>query len=160
MRISIIAVGKLKRGPEKDLVETYRGMAEAMGRKAGITSVTIREIGESRLATPGERRAEEGRSLLAAAPSGSTVVALDERGKDLTSTALTSDIGKRRDGGIGDLAFLIGGPDGHDDAVRKAATLTLSLGRLTWPHRLARIMVAEQIYRAVTILINHPYHRG
>ena len=87
------------------------------------------------------------------------MVALDERGRDLTSRDLASTFGRWRDDARTRLAFLIGGPDGHGDAVRARADLLLSFGRMTWPHRLVRVMLAEQLYRAATILAGHPYHR-
>lgn len=104
--------------------------------------------------------AEEGALLAAAIPVGATVIALDERGRDLASTAFAERIGKWIDDGVADLAFVIGGADGLLPALRERAALTLCFGKLTWPHLLVRIMLAEQLYRAHTILTGHPYHRG
>jgi 23S rRNA (pseudouridine1915-N3)-methyltransferase len=88
------------------------------------------------------------------------MISLDERGTELTSTAFAAELRRFIDRGAAELAFLIGGPDGHADEIKKHAALQLSLGKMTWPHRLVRPMLAEQIYRSVTILLNHPYHRA
>ncbi|MEE8272998.1 MAG: 23S rRNA (pseudouridine(1915)-N(3))-methyltransferase RlmH, partial [Alphaproteobacteria bacterium] len=97
--------------------------------------------------------------LLGAVPSGATVVALDEAGRDLSSGEFAVRLAGWRDGGVRDVAFLIGGADGHGEAVRGRADLTLAFGRATWPHLMVRAMLAEQVYRAQTILDGHPYHR-
>ncbi|MGO4725879.1 MULTISPECIES: 23S rRNA (pseudouridine(1915)-N(3))-methyltransferase RlmH [unclassified Inquilinus] len=152
MRLTIAAVGRAKAGPLRDLFDEY------VGRSAW--PISLREV-EARkgLAGPTLRR-EEAALLLAAVPAGAAAVVLDERGRDLDSAGLARVLGRWRDEGRGDAAFLIGGADGHDDAVRDRADLLLSFGRLTWPHMLARTMLAEQIYRAQTILSGHPYHRA
>ena len=97
--------------------------------------------------------------LLATVPAGAVVVALDERGRDLGSVEFADKMRGWRDGGTTDLAFLIGGADGHGDAVRERADLLLCLGRMTWPHMLVRALLAEQLWRAHSILTGHPYHR-
>lgn len=101
----------------------------------------------------------ESEALAAAVPDGSAVVAVDERGRDLASRAFAARLGAWRDQAKPATAFLIGGPDGHDEALRRRADLVLAFGRMTWPHRLARVMLVEQLYRATTILAGHPYHR-
>lgn len=103
--------------------------------------------------------AREGELLRAACPSGATLVALDRRGRTLDSASFAARLGRWRDDGVADLVFLIGGADGHTEALLKDCTLTLSFGAMTWPHLLARAMLAEQIYRAQQILAGHPYHR-
>jgi 23S rRNA (pseudouridine1915-N3)-methyltransferase len=160
VRIHLGAVGRLKTGPEADLVELYCGRARDLGRQVGITSVSITEHAESQAATAHLRRTDESARLVAALPARTASIALDERGKDLTSASFADEIRRHIDAGTADLALLIGGPDGHGDAVLKGAFRMIALGRMTWPHRLARVLVAEQVYRAVTILLNHPYHRA
>ncbi|MGK9168213.1 23S rRNA (pseudouridine(1915)-N(3))-methyltransferase RlmH [Inquilinus limosus] len=152
MRLTIAAVGRARPGPLRDLFDDYAGRS--------AWPLTLREV-EARkgLSGPALKR-EEAALLLAAVPAGAAVVALDERGRDLDSEGFARLLGRWRDEGRGDLAFLIGGADGHDDAVRDRADLLLCFGRLTWPHMLARAMLAEQIYRAQTILSGHPYHRA
>jgi 23S rRNA (pseudouridine1915-N3)-methyltransferase len=159
LRLHILAVGRLKPGPEKLLVDDYLGRAEGAGRSCGIVAVNLREFSESRRDTIAERQAEEAQTLAAAIPPRAFAAVLDERGKSLTSAGFADLVKRHLDRGIGDLAFLIGGPDGHAESTRESAGIVLSLGAMTWPHRLARVMLAEQIYRAVTILVNHPYHR-
>jgi 23S rRNA (pseudouridine1915-N3)-methyltransferase len=110
---------------------------------------------------PPERRKEaEAALLLGAVPAGAAVVALDERGRDLASDDLALQLGTWRDGGRRTVAFLIGGPDGLAESILGAAELRLAFGRMTWPHRLVRVMLAEQLYRAHSILAGHPYHRA
>ena len=160
MRVSVLAVGRLKAGPEKLLAEDYRTRIEGLGRKAGITRVSVRDTAESRAGTVALRMAEEALFLTnALAPQAITIV-LDERGKALASASFADLLRRHIDGGTADLAFLIGGPDGHAPSIRDKAGFLLSLGPMTWPHRLVRVMLLEQIYRAVTIMVNHPYHRA
>ena len=159
MRIDVLAVGRLKSGPERELFEAYAKLIRNLGGKAGISAFDVREIAEARVATPSERRRDEGKALAAAIPRGAVVIALDGGGKELASEAFAADLARRRDAGQ-HLGFLIGGPDGLAPDLLKQASFTLSFGRATWPHRLARVMLAEQIYRSVTILLNHPYHRA
>ena len=160
MRLELIAVGKFKAGPEKALLDCYIAQSAALGRRVGLSSVTVREIAESRAASAPLRRAEEARSLVRALPAGAFLIAADGRGKEMSSEDLATELQRRLDGGLKDMVFLLGGPDGHLAEICAKADLVLSLGRMTWPHRLARVMVAEQIYRSVTILTNHPYHRA
>jgi len=119
----------------------------------------LREVEERRRLPAAELMIREGELLRTACPQGATLVALDRRGKVIDSTAFATRLGKWRDDGVGDLAFLIGGADGHTEALLKDCALTLSFGAMTWPHLLARAMLAEQIYRAQQILAGHPYHR-
>ena len=158
MRIAIGAIGLLKSGPEKELVAGYAERIKATGRKAGITGLTMQDWSESQAATAGARKAEESERLLGMAGDG-LVVMLDERGKTMSSEEFAAWLGKQAGEGVKQLTFLLGGPDGHNPENRKKAGLVLSFGPMTFPHRLARIMLLEQIYRAVTILVNHPYHR-
>jgi 23S rRNA (pseudouridine1915-N3)-methyltransferase len=159
MRVIVAAVGRLK-DAERELFERYVTRFDAAGRALGLGPLTISEIGESRAATPALRKAEEAQRLLKAASGAEATVALDGEGRAMSSEALARWLAGRRDGGTKTLAFLIGGPDGHGPAALDAATLKLSLGAITLPHGLARIVLAEQLYRAATILSGHPYHRG
>ena len=159
MRMSIVAVGRLKSGPERDLFERYLSRLEGLGRSVGIGSAKLVEITESRAGSAAVRKSEEAGSIIGKCADTALLVALDERGKALTSRSLASTIGEWRDSGVHEICFAIGGADGHGDAVRSAARLTLSLGKLTLPHGLARIVLIEQLYRSATILAGHPYHR-
>jgi 23S rRNA (pseudouridine1915-N3)-methyltransferase len=152
MRLHIVAVGKLKAGPHAALAQHY---AERLA-----WPLVLREVEEKRPLPAAELKEREGALLLAAAPTGAVLVALDERGKTLTSAAFAQKIAQWRDAGTADLAFLIGGADGLADGVRQKAQLVLSLGAMTWPHLLVRGMLLEQLYRAQQILAGHPYHRG
>lgn len=160
MRLIIAAVGRLKDGPERTLLERYRDRFADLGKRLGLAPVAWHELAESRAATATKRCTEEGAALLKLARDANTVIALDERGKALTSPAFAQLLGKIRDDGTGTLAILVGGPDGLAPAVREAVHVKLSFGAITLPHGLARIVLAEQLYRAATILAGHPYHRG
>lgn len=151
MRIHLIAVGRAKRGPEKDLFDTYSGRIR--------WPFQLHEVEEKRPLSGDELKVREAELLLGALPEGAVLVALDERGKPLGSEQLAGKIEGWRDGGAGDLAFMIGGADGLHDSIRKRADLILNFGALTWPHMLVRGMLAEQVYRAQQILAGHPYHR-
>ncbi len=159
MRLTITAVGRLKAGPERDLVDRYAKRLRAPSGPTGIGPLDIREIAQSRRGSAVERCDEEARSLAAAVPATATLVALDEKGDAISTEALAALLETARDTGTGHLVFAIGGPDGHGSAVRERAQRILSLGPMTLPHGLVRIVLAEQLYRAVTILSGHPYHR-
>ena len=160
MRLIIAAVGRLKDGPERALFQKYRDRFEPLARKLGLAPVTWHELPESRASDATKRREEEGAALLKLARDAEFLIALDERGKQLTSEAFAASLAKARDGGAKAAAIVIGGPDGLSQGVRDAARLQVSLGAMTLPHMLARIILAEQLYRAATILSGHPYHRA
>ena len=160
MRLSIPAIGRMKQGPERELVSRYLERAVAAGRTLGLTGFEVAELAESRAGRAVARKTEEARALQGAIGAGTLVVALDERGKAITSEALAKLVGRWRDEGRNGVAFVIGGADGLDPAFVGRAALTLSFSPLTWPHQLVRIMLAEQLYRTITILSGHPYHRG
>lgn len=160
MRIVLGAVGRLKDGPERSLFERYRERLDAAGQGAHLGPLTLHEIAESRSGSVAARTADEAERLLAKTRTADVVIALDERGKAQSSEAFARLLRGHRDDGAGTLALLIGGPDGHGEAVRTAARHVMSLGPMTLPHGLARIVLAEQLYRAATILTGHPYHRG
>lgn len=158
MRVTIAAVGKLKDGAEQRLVERY--VERLSSRAAGIGPMRIKEISEAKQAGTAARRLDEAERLLRAVSDADVRVVLDENGKMLSSMAFARFMGEQRDGGTSNLAFLIGGPDGHGPAALDTAHLMLSIGPMTLAHGLARMVLCEQIYRAVTILSGHPYHRA
>lgn len=159
MKLHILAIGRLKGDAESSLVEDYLKRARGLARQAGITAIEMRDFPESRAQTAAERMRAEAAVLTQALPRDTTTIVLDERGKSMSSPEFATRLSRLRDEGTGDLAFVIGGPDGHAAELRKKASLLLSFGAMTWPHRLVRVMLAEQIYRVVTILVKHPYHR-
>jgi 23S rRNA (pseudouridine1915-N3)-methyltransferase len=159
MRLLLVCVGRSKAGPERDLAARYIARAAAAGRAIGFTGIELRETAESRAARPDDRKREEAKSIRGLLPPGFAVIALDENGKQMTSRGLATELGRVRDAAVTGTAFVIGGPDGLDPAFLASVSLTLGFGTMTWPHQLARIMAAEQIYRAMTILSGHPYHR-
>ncbi len=161
MRLLVAAVGRLKPGPERDLAARYRERAAQLGRSLGFSACDITEIPESRARRPPDRAAEEGAAILAQAPTGAVLAVYDERGRaDLTSETIAARVGGWRDAGRSVLVLAIGGADGLDAAVRERAELSLSFGAATLPHGLVRVLALEQVYRTLTILAGHPYHRG
>jgi 23S rRNA (pseudouridine1915-N3)-methyltransferase len=152
MRLLIAAVGKARPGPERALYEHY---AERVR-----WPLVLKEVEDRRRLSPAELMAREGELLLAACPDDAMLVALDRRGATLDSAAFAERLRGWRDGGIQRLAFLIGGAEGHGAVLLERCKLTLSFGPMTFPHMLARAMLAEQIYRAQQILAGHPYHRA
>jgi 23S rRNA (pseudouridine1915-N3)-methyltransferase len=159
MRLALVCVGKLKAGPERLLFDRYFERLEQAARGAGLTGVDLSEIRESRARRAEERRTEEGRGILAAVAKGAALVLLDERGPSATSEEWAHDIGRARDASTPAYALAIGGPDGLDPSLAAAAHRIVSFGSMTWPHQLIRVMACEQLYRAMTILAGHPYHR-
>lgn len=151
MRLLILAVGRLKSGPQAALQSHYAGRL--------TWPLEIREVEERRALPDRERKAREGEKLLAALPEDAVLVALDERGTQLSSLGFADWLKRWRAGGTKTLAFAIGGADGLAEPVLVKAALTLSLGQMTWPHLLARGLLLEQLYRAQQILAGHPYHR-
>ncbi|MGB9143039.1 MAG: 23S rRNA (pseudouridine(1915)-N(3))-methyltransferase RlmH [Aestuariivirga sp.] len=160
MRLQVAAIGKLKAGPEKTLAQDYQTRLEGLGRKAGISQLTVNDFAESQAQAASQRQTEEAKILAGSLPPKAFTLVLDERGKTMSSEGFAQLLQHHLDKGTTDLAFLIGGPDGHSAATRKCAGQLISLGEMTWPHRLVRVMLFEQIYRAVTIMVNHPYHRS
>jgi 23S rRNA (pseudouridine1915-N3)-methyltransferase len=160
MRIAVHAVGRMKAGPEKALADHYLDRFGKAGPGVGIEFSGIVEHAEGRAQTAAERCRDEAARLSQKIASGADLILLDERGKSLSSTEFAAHLGGLKDASRRDLAICIGGPDGFDPAYRERAGLLLSFGRATWPHQLVRIMLAEQLYRAATILAGHPYHRA
>ncbi|SFI78391.1 MULTISPECIES: 23S rRNA (pseudouridine(1915)-N(3))-methyltransferase RlmH [unclassified Phyllobacterium] len=159
MRITVFAVGRMKSGPERELADRYFDRLKKTGAPLGLEFTSVTEITESRAQQPELRKQEESAKVLEALDQGGVLVLLDERGKTLSSEAFAEKIARFRDDGKRQLLLAIGGPDGHDPALRDRADLVLALGAMTWPHQIVRILVAEQMYRATTILSGHPYHR-
>ncbi|WP_341475852.1 23S rRNA (pseudouridine(1915)-N(3))-methyltransferase RlmH [Zavarzinia aquatilis] len=152
LRLSILAVGRFgAKDPERLLFETYSARLKP--------AIELVEVEEKRMAGAA-RQKREGELLLAAVPPGAAIVAMDGRGEVLSSEALAGKLERFRDQGAGKVAFLIGGADGHDENIRKKAAFCYSFGPATWPHLMVRAMLAEQLYRAATIIDGHPYHRA
>lgn len=155
----VIAIGRLKQGPERELAERYRERFDDIGRKLGFRGIEIQELPESRARDAATRISEEAAAISALIPDRSIVVALDERGSGLDSAAFARHLGRWRDESLANTIFMIGGADGLSPDLRRKAKLTIAFGSATWPHQLVRVMLLEQIYRAATILAGHPYHR-
>jgi 23S rRNA (pseudouridine1915-N3)-methyltransferase len=160
MRLLVVAVGRLREGPERELAERYRKRAEQLGRRIGLREVEIIEVRESRAADVGKRMLEESIAIANVIPDKSAIAVLDERGENLDSATIANEIATWRDNGRPAAVFVIGGDDGLAPAVRERAMLRLAFGTATWPHQLVRGMLLEQLYRATTILAGHPYHRA
>ena len=159
MRLIIAAVGRAKASPEQDLFETYVERAQALGPKLGFARIDVAVVDTSRVATDDARMEDEAKRLLEKIGRGAFLIALDEHGKSFASDEFARLLAGKRDEAR-DVAFIIGGPDGIAPSLRAAAAWTTAFGRQTWPHMLVRAMLAEQIYRAFSILAGHPYHRA
>ncbi len=152
MQIEILAIGRVRASPERELYKTYADRIR--------WPLVLRELEEKRRLPAAELMLREAALLLEALPGDAAAVALDETGKELSSEQFAKQLGRWRDDGPATIAFMIGGAGGLTGEVRDRADLVLSLGRQTWPHMLVRAMLAEQIYRAQQILAGHPYHRS
>ena len=155
MRVTVCAVGRLRAGPEKALIDDYQTRFDRTGRGQGLGPLTLTEIDDRK----GGGMAAEAALLDRALPQNARVIALDERGRLMSSPDFATTLARFRDDGCSDLAFLIGGADGLDPTLRDRADLSLSFGKMVWPHMLARVMLTEQLYRAASILAGLPYHR-
>ena len=155
MRIRICAVGRMRAGPEREMADDYLGRFERLGRSLGLGPAEVREVEARR----GGGAAAEAGLLRGAVPEGAVLAVLDERGEALSSREFAQTLARWRDEGRGAAAFAVGGPDGLDPELRADARLVLGFGRMAWPHMLARAMLAEQLYRAASILAGTPYHR-
>jgi 23S rRNA (pseudouridine1915-N3)-methyltransferase len=160
MHVSVYAVGRMKAGPERELASRFFDRFAKAGPSVGLDFAGLTEIPESRASSADERRREEGQKLLARKDGTGAIILLDERGRDFGSEEFARALAGYAETGRKSLTIAIGGPDGHDAALRDDADLVLSFGKLTWPHQLVRVMLAEQLYRAATILSGHPYHRA
>ena len=160
MRIIIAAIGKSRTSPEHQLVEEYTMRANGLARQIGFSGVEL-IAGEAPKKLQGAARIDKESAILSAAvPQGADFIALDERGRNINTTEFTNLLARHRDDGRGALAFVIGGADGLSPQMKSKATQTLSFGAATWPHMLVRAMLCEQVYRAMTVLAGHPYHRS
>lgn len=160
MRIVIIAVGRLKAGPERALAESYGKRFRAVGRGLGLRELELIEIRESRAGELERRRLEEAVAVANVIPEGAPAIVLDEHGESVNSAGLAELLRQHRALERPAVCFVIGGADGIAASLRERAALTLAFGAATWPHQLVRIMLLEQLYRAATILAGHPYHRA
>lgn len=158
MRVLVLAVGRMK-AVESELAARYLKRAAQAGRNIGIRSFEVIEIKESRASDAERRKLEESIAIASVIPEGATLVLLDERGESLSSATFAERLAQWRDGGQTAVCFVIGGADGLAETLRARSRTTLSFGNATWPHQMVRIMLLEQLYRAVTILSGHPYHR-
>lgn len=155
MRVQLSVVGRLRSGPEKDLIDDYLTRFERSGKAHGFTEATLVEVEDKK----GGGQQAEAALLLKSIPKGAVVVTLDERGKLLSSPEFATQLGNWRDDGAPCVCFVIGGADGLIKNLRKQADYSISFGKMVWPHMLARVMLCEQLYRAVSILAGSPYHR-
>lgn len=156
MRVHLCAVGRLRAGPERALVDDYLGRFDRTGRSLGLGPAREHEVE----AKAGGGRTAEAALLGRAIPEGAAIVTLDERGAAMTSPEFAALLAGWRDNGRADMALVIGGADGIDVALRARADASVAFGRMVWPHMLVRVMAAEQLYRAAQILAGTPYHRG
>ena len=156
MRVHLCAVGRLRSGPERALVDDYLQRFDRTGRALALGPAVEHEVEDKKNAG----MAAEAALLSRAIPAGSVLITLDERGKLLSSPDFAARLAAWRDGGRQDVAFVIGGADGIDPALRAQADLSISFGAMVWPHMLVRVMLAEQLYRAASILSGEPYHRA
>ena len=167
MKLRVIAIGRLKRGPESDLVARYLERASGVGRSIGFPSIDIHDAPESRGPSPAARQSDEAetlgrlaqKSMANATERARVLIALDETGLQMSSANFAGQLAAWRDDGSSTAIFMIGGADGLDTRLRDQADLVLAFGRMTLPHQIARVVLVEQIYRAMTILAGHPYHR-
>lgn len=156
MRLHVCAVGRLRAGAERDLIDDYLTRFDRTGRALGLGPAQVIEVEDKKRGG----MAAEAVLLDRAVPAGAFVCCLDERGKVMTSPEFAALLAGWRDAGRSDLAFVIGGADGIEPALRARADAALSFGPMVWPHMLVRVMLAEQLYRAASILAGTPYHRA
>lgn len=160
MKLIVVAVGRLKAGPERELCRRYAERLKGAARSLGVSAFVECELSESGQRRAEDRMAEEARAILAAIPEGAAIAALDERGRSLDSAEFAGWLQQKRALGPAALALVIGGPDGLSPGLRERADLILSFGRMTMPHQIVRALALEQLYRAATIVAGHPYHRA
>lgn len=160
MKIAVLAVGRMKAGAERDLAERYISRAAEAGRSLGFKINEVQELSESRARDGSQRMSEEAAALSTHLVDRGALITLDERGRNLSSVDLAHWLAEQRDRGTPTVTFVIGGADGLAPDLRGRADLALAFGAATWPHQLVRVMLFEQMYRAMTILAGHPYHRA
>jgi 23S rRNA (pseudouridine1915-N3)-methyltransferase len=159
VRLILACVGRGMKSPEQELCEEYLKRARALGPRLGFSKIELSLVDVSRAGTAKARMKEEAEKLVLRLPQGTHRIALDEAGRTLSSEGFSQHLAALRDRAIGDIAFFIGGPDGLARELRESASERIGFGAQTWPHLLVRAMLAEQLYRAMTILAGHPYHR-
>ena len=160
MRLWIYAIGYMRGTPEGQLCEEFCDRARKLGRNKGFSAVALEELSVGKQRDAATRMKDEAERLSARLPDGAHIVLLDARGKGMTSEDFAEMLGSLRDVGTKDIAFVIGGPDGLALLPGKKSGRSLAFGPQTWPHLLARALLTEQVYRALTILAGHPYHRA
>lgn len=160
MKLVVIAVGRLKSGPERELCDRYAERFRVLTKAVGVTAFQIVELAESNNRRAEDRMQDEAERIAAAVPAGAGLVLFDERGQSPTSDGFAAMLRKQREAGVAALALVIGGPDGLHPSLREGAASVLSFGRMTMPHQIVRALAFEQLYRAATILTGHPYHRN
>lgn len=160
MKIDLVAIGRMKTGPERDLANRYLERFRPLGRALGLDGIRVVELSESAARRDEDRKAEEAVAIGAAILPGYRRVVLDERAPSLDSAAFAGRIAEWRADNLPGIAFVIGGADGLAGSMLRDADLALSFGRMTLPHQIVRVLLAEQLYRAATILAGHPYHRA
>ncbi len=156
--VHILAVGRMKAGPERELFERYWTRLGPLAKQLGFGAPKLVELRESQAGSADQRKAAEAGELLRKLPDGAAIIALDERGKAITTPQFCSKLDAFKDAGK-QVSLIIGGPDGLDASMRQRADLVVSFGAMTMPHQLVRVLAAEQLYRAMTVLSGHPYHR-
>ncbi|MCA3623501.1 MAG: 23S rRNA (pseudouridine(1915)-N(3))-methyltransferase RlmH [Methylobacterium sp.] len=160
MKLDLVAIGRMKAGPERELANRYLERFRPLGRGLGLDGIRLVELSESAARRDEDRKAEEALAIAAVIPEGYARVVFDERGQSIDSATFARRIGDWRTGNRAGLAFVIGGADGLASLLVRQADLALSFGRMTLPHQMVRVLAAEQLYRAATILAGHPYHRS
>jgi 23S rRNA (pseudouridine1915-N3)-methyltransferase len=158
-RLQIVAVGRLRDGPERALAARYADRITRLSKNSGFT-FAITELAESKKARPSDRCQDEGERIAGARPADAVLVVLDIGGRQIDSDDFARRLTDWRDQSTAAVVFVIGGPDGVSPQLLERADMILSFGKPTWPHQLVRVMLAEQLYRAVTISVGHPYHRA
>lgn len=160
MKLSVTAIGRLKAGPERELAARYFDRIKKAGPAVGLEAGRVIELAESRAGNAAARKREEAEAIRKAVSTDAGLILLDEKGDSLSSEELAGLIARHRDGGLREMTVVIGGAGGLDPDLRRDALGCVAFGRMTWPHQIVRILLAEQLYRAVTILAGHPYHRA
>lgn len=155
MRVQISAVGRLRNGPEKQLIDDYLTRFTRTGRAYGFSDISITEVEDKK----GGGKETEADLLLATIPKASKIITLDEHGKILSSPQFSQKLSHWRDDAPNCIVFIIGGADGLSEKIKSQASFSISLGKMVWPHMLVRLMLSEQLYRATSIMANNPYHR-
>lgn len=159
MKLKVISIGQLKNNPILEIQRDYESRILNLSKSVGIKSLEIKELPISKKSSIKERQKEEAKIIFQYIKQDNFNIFLDGKGENINSVDISQIISKSSFDGK-DLVFFIGGPDGFDEKIIKVANKTVSFGRVTWPHKLIRIMLLEQLYRGITILNNHPYHRN